>query len=269
MKLLALLMAMATPDAAEPGRAAAAEIAAAEARFAAEADRIGIVPAFRQFVGPEAIMFLPRPIVINPRLDKASWPGDLDWRPEGIGVSADARYAFSLGPSAWRYPTTTDHGYYLTIWQRQPDGNWRFIVDRATPMTENVYDVPVTAPRLMVSDSAGKPLDIDALEQALAADMAGKGGAAIKARLAPGAFVLRKGQRLAVADASRALKPDCKTRQSMLGKGAAADGSFAWSYGSVHCEGQSASVGHYVRVWQTIGGKAKITVDEMSLDPSG
>lgn len=267
--LLALaLSAQADADLAAPA-AAAREIEAAEANFAAEADRIGIVPAFRQFVGPDAVMFLPRPVIINPRLDKANWPGNLDWRPEGIGVSADGSTAFSLGPSAWRFPQSTDHGYYLTIWKRQPDGGWKFVVDRNNPMSEDVYGRTAVAPRKLFSAAAGAPLDPAALEAALAAEMKRDGAAAaLKARLAKDAFVLRPSRRLGEADAAASLKPGCETRQTVLGTGVGADGSMAWSWGEVRCEGAEPVVGHFVRVWQQLQDGPRITMDQMGLDPA-
>jgi len=60
-------------------------------------------------------------------------PGGPLWRPEAGSVSASNDLAFTYGP-AWprtdgNSPGTQPRGRYFTIWRRQPDGTWRYVVD--------------------------------------------------------------------------------------------------------------------------------------------
>jgi ketosteroid isomerase-like protein len=60
--------------------------------------------------------------------------GNLNWRP----VFADATASGDLGMTVGEYVFTgrgangtvvQRFGKYLTIWQRQPNGDWRFVID--------------------------------------------------------------------------------------------------------------------------------------------
>jgi ketosteroid isomerase-like protein len=57
------------------------------------------------------------------------------WSPEWGSVATSGDLGFTLGP-AWRRvpgkvqtPPAVPGGRYFTIWKRQPDGTWRFLVD--------------------------------------------------------------------------------------------------------------------------------------------
>ena len=100
-------------------------------RFSAEK---GINPAFVEFLAPDGIMFFPNPV--NGREFWKSHPASpafLTWNPTFIDVSSNGALGYSIGNSVYRAQGRDDanaiYGQYLSIWQRQPDGSYRAVLD--------------------------------------------------------------------------------------------------------------------------------------------
>lgn len=114
--MLALLLAAATP----------ATAADAERAFAADAQKDGQWTAFRRWSTPEAVMFFPQPAKAHERLkDAKDPPRSVEWVPAASFVSCDGAMAANTGP--WRQGG--GNGFFSTVWVRQPEGDWRWIVD--------------------------------------------------------------------------------------------------------------------------------------------
>ena len=56
-------------------------------------------------------------------------PKELTWEPFKAEAAKSGEIGYSLGN--WKYVTkdTTLYGNYYTIWKKQPDGKWKFVVD--------------------------------------------------------------------------------------------------------------------------------------------
>lgn len=258
-----------TPD----QRANLDSVAAAEAAFAKRAAEIGNVPAFREFAAPGVIMFLPEPIVATDYLAQANWPGLIEWRPDFVAVSAAGDLAFASGPSQWTVKTEVDPGYYLTVWARQPDGAWKFVLDRGTPGTPNLYTAAPTGPRVFVpgADEPGKATAAG-LEAVLADGLSRDSAGAIKGRLHKAGRVIRAGHAPATtSDDIRTLlaKDPANVETTWLGGGMSKSGDFAYSWGENRwTEGGKARRGHYVRVWVLSGKTWSILVDQQVALPA-
>jgi ketosteroid isomerase-like protein len=124
------------------GRRAAAvrEVRQADSAFALAADLQGTGVAFAQYVAPQGVVFSGPEIVIGTDAVRALFEeqqragGTLNWRP----VYADATESGDLGFTVGEYVFTgrgatgtvvQRFGKYLTIWMKQPGGEWRFVVD--------------------------------------------------------------------------------------------------------------------------------------------
>jgi ketosteroid isomerase-like protein len=256
---------------AEP--ADAQSVVEAEAAFAKTAAQIGNVPAFRQFAAPGVIMFLPEPIVATDYLAKATWPGLIEWRPDFVVVSGAADLAVASGPSQWTVKGEVDPGYYLTVWARQPDGSWKFVLDRGTPGTPNLYTAPPTPAETHLL-SVGEPsLATPAgLEAVLADGLSRDTAATIAARLDKSARVLRAGSAPATGrEATRALlaKDPKAVQASNLGGAMSKSGDLAYSWGETRwTEDGKARRGHYVRIWTRTGKTWSILVDHQIALPA-
>jgi ketosteroid isomerase-like protein len=125
------------------GRAA---IMRADSTFCAETARKGVdgwvswfAPEGRQFasrgrmpVGPAAIRELMTPAF-------ADTNGSLTWWPQEAVVSDDGTLGYTIGgyEAAQRDSAgvrqVVGTGRYVTIWKKQPDGQWRILVDIGSP----------------------------------------------------------------------------------------------------------------------------------------
>jgi ketosteroid isomerase-like protein len=121
------------------------DVLAADRAFAALAQAKGPRAAFTEYADPHAIMFRAgvgpvkgieaiRQVFEDP---PAATPV---WEPEAAEVAASGDLAYSWGPFTWtpvpggplagKPPLT---GYYVSIWKKQPDGRWKWVVDLGVP----------------------------------------------------------------------------------------------------------------------------------------
>ena len=263
--VVALVLAIASltkPAVAQTSMAAA--VVRAEAAFQSDVERMGIVPAFALRAAPEALMFLPGPTAIVPRLATEYWPGTVAWRPAFIAASRGGDLAISIGPSLWTTGGMADPGYFLTIWRRDGE-RMQFIVDRGTVMARDLFpDTPVQSE--VVVGASAPPTSIEALESVqLSAEMA-RGEAAVAAALLPRGRILRDLRIPLVGPvaASAALGSQPITAARLRGGGLARSGDFAWAWGDRSVGG---AAGHYVRVWLFDGQRWAIAVDHFQALP--
>lgn len=125
MTMLALLLAATAP----------ANAVEAERAFAAMAQSDGQWAAFRAFAAPDAIMFVPEATNARAWLkDRPEPPVPVMWWPGTTFASCDDSLAANTGP--WIIAPNGAVGKFSTIWKRQPDGGWQWLLDhgRTTPL---------------------------------------------------------------------------------------------------------------------------------------
>jgi hypothetical protein len=99
----------------------------AERAFAADAQALGQWTAFRKWAAADATMFVPQPVNAQAWLKDRTDPAKaISWWPTASYVSCDGSLAVNTG--GWKRPDGSV-GYFSTVWQRQPDGGWKWIVD--------------------------------------------------------------------------------------------------------------------------------------------
>jgi len=110
----------------------------AERGFARTSVERGVRESFLAFFADDGINFQPHPTNTREAYRKRPAPPSrppvtLNWKP----VFADVSHAGDLGYTTGPYRLTdqspehrpTRHGYYFSIWKRQPDGAWKVVVD--------------------------------------------------------------------------------------------------------------------------------------------
>ena len=137
-----------TPPPTAPG--VAQELLAADRAFAARASRDGVGPAFGAFATPTAVLVTAAgELPIGPQAIAAGfadWPtgAALEWAPVYGLAAASGDLGFTVGEAIFRRPgedgRPIERGTkYLTVWRRQPDGQWRYAADggnaRPTPVS--------------------------------------------------------------------------------------------------------------------------------------
>lgn len=106
---------------ADPSAAIAAEVA-----FAQLARDKGQWTAFRATAAPDAVMFAPAMVLAQQWLRRqANPPVPLSWQPYQVWSSCDGSLMLTSG--AWQRGDA--HGWFTTIWQRQPNGAYKWVFD--------------------------------------------------------------------------------------------------------------------------------------------
>ena len=107
--------------------------------FAAMAADSGLGKAFTFYAADSATILRDgsHPIVGKDVIEKLySRPsrGTLTWEPYFADIGHSSDLGYTLGNYQFAYKDSTgsvqvSHGYYVTIWKKQPDGNWRYVLD--------------------------------------------------------------------------------------------------------------------------------------------
>lgn len=122
--------AMKLPDTANPSAVVARELA-----FARMAREEGQWTAFRAFAAPGAVIH-----GANGLVDAAGWlagrqdpPQSVQWAPRAVWSSCDGGTVVSFGRFA---EPEGQFGYFITVWERQSDGEYKYVYDFGWPDAE-------------------------------------------------------------------------------------------------------------------------------------
>lgn len=102
----------------------------------------GIYEAFDQFMADSAMMLRDQshPIIGRERIRDLFTPppeGTLEWEPIHAYVAASGDLGYTVGRYTYTSADTTGEaatagGYYVTIWKKQTDGSWKYVLDAGT-----------------------------------------------------------------------------------------------------------------------------------------
>lgn len=269
----ALFLVSAAPPTSDP--AAVRPVVEAERAFAAEAQRLGCPFAFRHYADDQAILFTPDPIPAKPFLEAGNGPrGNLRWWPAYAGIAASGDLGFTTGPFFGGEGEHLFHGWFLTIWAREADGSWRWLLDHGIPTREPppaAEDARVTALPVARGTRSKSWTGVLAAEADLAEALGKDAPRAYAAALADDGRLMRFGAQPAVgrsAFAAAAAAGPATLAVRRTGGAVSRSGDLAYTYGDAGWRKGDAEVrGHYVRVWQRRPGGWKLIVDETTPVP--
>jgi len=256
---------------------AVAPVVEAERAFAAMAREKGTGEAFKTFIAEDGQMFIPAPTRARPLLvaGKIGF-GPIRWWPVYAGLAASGDLGFTTGPFVAGEGTDLHYGTYFTVWRRQADGTWRWVLDHGSPQkappAPPVAAAAVTALPTDVGKAAGTWDGVDAAEAALAKDLAADARAALRGVLAPDGRLLRSGPPPAVGRAAIAAALAAEPARivaSRLGGAVSAAGDLAFTYGTAAWTDPTGERrGYYVRIWQRRPRGWTLVVDETNAPPA-
>ena len=134
-----------------------AEVAAMEDAFCSMAKTQGLLAAFQHFAAPD-VAFIdtdPRkwrgPAAVLVRIGPDQPGVNLNWSASFTDVSDDGTLGYNYGRYELKQTkpdgTVSVHtGWFLTIWKRQPDGSWRYVMDNGAPDPKPAPAAKPTAP---------------------------------------------------------------------------------------------------------------------------
>ena len=252
-------------------------LVAAERAFAKLSEEKGIKESFLANVADDAVVFRPGPVPGKEWLSAHPNPAALlVWHPTHAAIAVSGDLGWTTGP----YEVTPNgrpkaYGQYSTVWRKQPDGRWKFVVDLGigTPSP-----APETGPPHLSAVQAkdGKVDAASARESLLAADRdlakaaAAQGlAAAYVAAAADDAYLLRDDHQPFVGkEAIRGALAGDKggVTWEPAGSGVSKAGDLGYVYGTASRKAPQES-GVFMRVWQRQpGGAWKLALDVTNLE---
>ena len=122
------------------------ELVTADKAFAAHSKKEGMKKAFLDFAAEEAVLLRPGylPIAEDRVLRYLSAIEDtsfvMSWEPSGADVSQSADLGYTFGTYTITARDSVLKGTYLSVWKRQKDGSWKYVIDSGNPGAEKEYE---------------------------------------------------------------------------------------------------------------------------------
>ncbi len=114
-----------------------AEMVAAEISFSKLSQEKGNRNALLQFLDSNGVLLRPNtyPLVGGNAINFISQANDssyiMHWQPKGAALaeSGELGYTYGVYTVSLKNKDTLIHGTYVNIWKKQPDGNWKLVLD--------------------------------------------------------------------------------------------------------------------------------------------
>ncbi len=111
------------------------EIIKTDKEFSAASKIRGFKKAFIEFMDDEGVLLRPNypPLIGAGAIEYLSETNDssytLTWLPSASEVSASGDLGYSFGIYNLELQDSTLYGTYVSIWKKQKDGKWKFVLD--------------------------------------------------------------------------------------------------------------------------------------------
>jgi hypothetical protein len=115
------------------------EIIKADKAFSEMSRKSGMKKAFLEYIDNEGILLRSNhpPIVGADAIDFLSQVNDssytLTWTPGGAEIATSANLGYTYGIYKLQLKDTILKGTYVSIWKKQQDGKWKFVLDTGNP----------------------------------------------------------------------------------------------------------------------------------------
>ena len=268
------------------GQSAVNDMVKTEQSFSAMAEDKSIREAFMAFIADDGSLF--RPGAVNGKqwmIEHPVPPSDknplLVWQPAFAGMSLSGDLGFTTGP--WEFkadrsdPSPSGYGDFVTVWKKQADGSWKFVVDLGIshpqsggPLT--LWQPPAPDPNKKTSF---KPVDESTAREALLERDRNFASAQRKQALAA-VFPVYAGRDVrlyrpnnlpyvGVQAATEALAtPKGRIKWKPIGGDVSLAGDLGYTHGTYEVTDDTKNViekGSYVRIWKKQNGMWRIVMD--------
>ena len=225
-----------------------------EKNFAMYSVLHGTKDAFLKFADTTATLFSKGEPIHAHQLwqSRENRPGVLNWRPRYAEIAASGDFGYTCGPWTFQSQTTADpvaaNGYFFTVWRKNKEGEWKFILDVGTDTGPMLQDTNVLAQ----TSETRKGAEITMLEaesdfirmfkmDSAKAYQLFLSEKSLLAREATGFDKSEKRQR------ASGMESEGLTTFSALGTGIAASGDLGFVYGTALLNGKKDA---YLRIWR-------------------
>lgn len=261
-----------------------------ERAFARAGVAKGVRASFLEFFADDGIWFQPHPTNTREALLKRPpasppFPITLSWEPLYADVSRAADLGYTTGPFTVTDNTPahkpTRHGYFFSIWRKQPDGSWKVALDAGVetpgkPQEAAFHTATVSAGAAPAGATVDGERESLLAQEARLSETAAKEGplAALRPVLHPDVRVHREGRFPArgVEAAEKAFAGGPPVRYTPIRAEVAASFDLGTVYGGLKPNGRDGSeeTGYFVRVWKRdAAGAWKVVFDtELPVPPA-
>jgi len=259
----------------------------AERNFAKASASIGRNSAFAEYFAEKSFIYTNHWLANGKQysMERKASPVVLKWEPEFMDIAASGDFGVSTGPwEAQEYRPNTAPvatGYFLTVWKKQPGGQWRVLLDGGseTPVTKNLnhsFSFPAGADNIadntVINNAGISSTDLSEVEKQLMTEWSKKPvPEAYLPFLAVNSRIQLKGHlpttdRDSICSMLAGLNKTTVWRTK--GYEIASSGDMGFTYGILLTNGDNVSEkGHYVRIWKKLTGQAwKIMIEMINPD---
>jgi ketosteroid isomerase-like protein len=114
-----------------------AEMIETDRAFSEMSKEVGMKKAFLEYIDSDGVLLRPNtmPLIGADAMDYISQADDtsyiMTWEPQGgsIAASGDLGYTYGVYSVQPKNKDTLIRGTYLSVWKKQKDGKWKFVVD--------------------------------------------------------------------------------------------------------------------------------------------
>lgn len=260
-----------------------AQMVATERAFSRMSEEKGTREAFGAFIADDGILFRPRAVVGKKWMQEHRLPSSdkrplLTWQPIYAFMSRSGDLGYTTGP--WQYKNdikdakASAFGNFMTVWKKQADGNWRFVLDLGISNPEPRVQAKPMFPRAVTGRFAA--VDVDATRADLlneereyskaSADLGAAEAFLLNAEV--GVRVYRENQMPFVGRpaSAKAMYP-ATTVWTWTPDFADVSraGDLAYTYGTYELHDKKTNAvtesGNYARVWKKVAGMWRVAID--------
>lgn len=277
MKVTALIVLLSLSVIAQ-GQSALQDMVKTEQAFSKMAQDKSIRDAFMTYIADDGLLF--RPGAVNGKkwmIEHPVPPSDkrpvLVWQPSHAGMSASGDMGFTTGPWEGKPDVneekTLNFGHFVTVWKKQADGTWRFVVDLGISHPQSGGPLMLWEPRETSKKEKFKPVPrASALKSLLDRDQAYEVAAlsnglakAFTDHASPDVRLYRADNLPFIgreASSAELAKTTGQIKWSTLGGDVSQAADLGYTHGIYEAANERGS---YVRIWKKEGGQWRIVMD--------
>ncbi len=232
-------------------------LANAERNFAAASLKKGFHKAFVDNMADDGIVFAPTPT--NGKKLHSEAPASkalLTWYPAFSDISGSLDWGYTTGPYEFKANPEDEKpagaGFYLSVWRKQPDGNWKAAIDMGNSFSPDLIKPEKYQPAPAVKETIGKgsekdllTLDVQKVQPYYAETL-----------------IYRHGE-YPYRYKDTPVEQESTIVYTNLGHELSPAGDMAYTYGSYT---QNGTTGHYLKVWKMLDGKWKLVAHNLVPD---
>jgi ketosteroid isomerase-like protein len=261
------------------GQSALQDMVKTEQAFSKMAEEKNTRDAFMAFIADDGLLF--RPGAVNGKKWMIEHPAPpakddkkplLAWQPAYAGMAASGDMGFTTGPWEAKADIKDEkpqgYGHFVTVWKRQADGSWKFVVDLGISHPQSGGPQTSWTPTDTSKQEKFKAIDINNArkslldrDQAYAVATSLGLGKAFAVFASPDVRLYRAGN-LPYIGRDASVEALAKTTGRIEWHPIAADVSQAGDLGYTHGTYEAGTErGSYVRIWKKENGQWRIIMD--------